>query len=350
MDGMDRDEELKASNKLINALGDVIRKMDTTTMPRCKFCQSDNVVFNGHRKGTQYYLCRNCGRGFVNNKSVPRGRFPIDTVAGALYNYYAGMSLNAICEGIKQSKQDDTSVSDTTIYNWLKKYTAIALNEAGNHKPQVGKKWVMDETVVKLNGKKHWLITAIDKDTRFLVGMKLSTNRNRKDIQEVLEHATASTGVIPSEILTDGWVGYPDAVELAYGADAKHIKSTPFTDKELSTNLMERWNGTLKDRLKPMRGMDRNSNMQLILDGFVFFYNYLRPHMGLGGQTPAQAAKTGYPYESWGDVVRSEMPNVEMTDEDRNRYKVERKARRIKQRAGRLGRCGTVTSVGGLRH
>jgi len=346
---MDKDTELEASNKLINALGDVIRKVDITTMPKCKFCQSDNVVFNGHRRGTQYFLCRNCGRGFVDNKGVPRGRFPIDVVARALYNYYAGMSLNAICEGIRQSKQDDTSVSDTTVYNWLKKYTAIALNEAENHKPQVGKKWVMDETVVKLNGKKHWLITAIDKDTRFLVGMKLSTNRNRKDIQEVLERATVKTGVIPSEILTDGWVGYPDAVEQAYGADAKHIKSTPFTDADMSTNLMERWNGTLKDRLKPMRGMDRNSNMQLILDGFVFYYNYLRPHMALGGKTPAQVARTGYPYESWGDVVRSELPKVELTDEDRSRYRVERKVRRIRRKRTGKRTSDIQTTMRGLR-
>jgi len=346
---MGKDTELEASNKLINALGDVIRKMDINTMPRCKFCGSDNVVFNGHRKGTQYFLCRNCGRGFVDNKGVPRGRFPIDIVARALYNYYAGMSLNAICEGIRQSKRDDTTVSDTTVYNWLKKYTAIALNEAENHKPQVGKKWVMDETVVTLNGKKWWLITALDKDTRFLVGMKLSANRSRKDRQEVLERATAKTGTIPSVVLTDGWVGYPDAIEQAYGADSKHIKSKPFTDKELSTNLMERWNGTLKDRLKPMRGMDRNSNMQLILDGFVFFYNYLRPHMGLGGKTPAQAAKTGYPYESWGDVVRSEMPKVELTDEDKTRYRVGRKVRVARQKLRRSRGSETPTSMRGIR-
>ena len=345
---MDRNDELKASNKLINALGDVIRKVDITTMPRCKFCQSDNVVFNGHRKGTQYFLCRNCGRGFVDNKGVPRGRFPIDTVATALYNYYAGMSLNAICEGIRQSKQDDTSVSDTTIYNWLKKYTAIALNEADNHKPQVGKKWVMDETVVKLNGKKHWLITAIDADTRFLLGTKLSTNRNKKDIQEVLEEATRKTGTIPNKVLTDGWGGYREAMEQAYGADSKHIVTTPFTDAELSTNLMERWNGTLKDRLKPMRGMDRNSNMQVILDGFVFFYNYLRPHMGLGGKTPAQAAKTGYPYESWGDVVRSEMPKVELTDDDRGRYRVGRKVRAVRRKTKR-GTRDIPTVIRGIR-
>lgn len=346
---MAKKPKLDATDKLLNSLGDVLRKVDMTTMPRCKFCQSENVVFNGHRKGTQYLLCRNCGRGFVDNKGVPRGRFPIDTVGNALYNYYAGMSLNAICEGIRQGSNDEKSVSDTTIYNWLAKYTAIALNEAGNHKPQVGKKWVMDETVVTLDGRKWWLVTALDCDTRYLLGMKLSTNRNRKDIQEVLERATAKTGVIPSEILTDGWVGYPDAVEQAYGANAKHIKSKPFAEADLSTNLMERWNGTLKDRLKTMRGMNRNSNFQLILEGFVFFYNYLRPHMALGGKTPAQVAKVSYPYQNWGDVVRSEMPQVELADEDRARYRVGRKVRAARRkRTGR--RSGDVlTTMKGIR-
>jgi len=333
---------------LLDALGDYMNRAEITET-RCKFCGSTDVVRNGHRKGTQYWLCKNCGRGFVANKAVPRGRFPIDTVARALYNYYAGMSLNAICEGIKQASNNEDTVSDTTIYNWLAKYTAIALNEARNYKPQVGKEWVMDETVVTLDGKKHWLITAIDKDTRFLLGTKLSTNRNKKDIQAVLEEATAKTGVIPDKVFTDGWGGYRDAMEMAYGADSKHIVTKPFTDADMSTNLMERWNGTLKDRLKPMRGMDRNSNMQLILDGFVFYYNYLRPHMGLGGKTPAEAAKAGYPYKNWGDVVRSEMPKVELTDEDRTRYKVGRKMRVARRKPRRSGRSETLTSVRGLR-
>lgn len=167
-------------------------------------------------------------------------------------------------------------------------------------------------------------------------------------IQEVLEQATDKTGVIPSEILTDGWVGYPDAVEQAYGADAKHIKSKPFAEADLSTNLMERWNGTLKDRLKTMRGMDRNSNMQLILEGFVFYYNYLRPHMALGGKTPAQVAKVNYPYQNWRDVVRSEMPKVELTDEDRSRYKVERKVRRIRRKQTGRGTSNVPTTMRGI--
>ncbi|MFC1982393.1 integrase core domain-containing protein [Chloroflexota bacterium] len=121
-------------------------------------------------------------------------------------------------------------------------------------------------------------------------------------------------------------------MELAYGADSKHIVTKPFVDKELSTNLMERWNGTLKDRLKPMRGMDRNTKFQLILEGFVFFYNYLRPHMGIGGKTPAEAAKVDYPYKNWGDVVGSQMPKVEVPKGASTTYRVRRKVRAMRRK------------------
>lgn len=147
---MDYKAEYEVQRRIVKALGNYIPNSEST-LPPCKFCGSTDVVRNGHRKGTQYWLCKTCGRGFVANQAVPKSRFPIDTVSSALYNYYAGMSLNAICEGIRQHTGE--TVSDTTVYNWLAKYTAIALNEANNYQLQVGKKWVMDETVVTQDGK-----------------------------------------------------------------------------------------------------------------------------------------------------------------------------------------------------
>lgn len=125
---MDRDAELESYRRLAMSLGDAIGKATSFELPTCKFCGSTNVVKNGHRKGTQYWLCRYCGHGFVANQTLPRSRYPIDMMSRALYNYYAGMSLNAICEGIKQDTGEP--VTDTSVYNWLAKYTAIALNEA----------------------------------------------------------------------------------------------------------------------------------------------------------------------------------------------------------------------------
>ena len=292
--------------KAAKVLEDIIQmRIDMAMGRHCKFCGSMNIVRNGTRQGTQYWLCRNCGRGFVDNKALPKMKYPIDIIADAVYGYYAGASLNKISEGIEQKAQLKPSTS--SVYGWIQKLTNAGLDEAKKHQPQVGSKWVMDETVITLNGKKYWYIIAIDSDTRFILGTKVSHNRNKKDIQSVLEESTAKTGKIPDVVLSDGWRGYEDAIELAYGSESKHIISSPFESKELSTNLIERWNGTLKDRLKPMRGMGRNENVQLVLEGFVFYYNYLRPHQTLG-KTPAEAAHIKFPHKSWLDIAKSLSP------------------------------------------
>ncbi len=43
-----------------------------------------------------------------------------------------------------------------------------------------------------------------------------------------------------------------------------------------------------------MRGLDSEETAQNILDGERFYYNHIRPHMSLGGLTPAQVS--GLPY------------------------------------------------------
>jgi hypothetical protein len=57
---------------------------------------------------------------------------------------------------------------------------------------------------------------------------------------------------------------------------------------------MERLNGTVRERLKVMRGFDGADTGQKILDGERFYYNNIRPHMGLGMLTPGQVA--GVPF------------------------------------------------------
>jgi putative transposase len=294
--------------EVIILMGDKIAMKFVADMPRCKFCQSVNVVKNGKRNNVQYYLCKECGRGFVHNRGLPHMRYPMDIVADAVYDYYAGVSLRKIRDGIDQKIQ--RRPSDSAIYGWVKRLTKIGLAEAKKHTPQVGDKWLADESVIRLkDGKKYWLINVIDYDTRFLLVSKLSRSRGIKDILEAFETALAKAKKYPKQMLTDGWLAYDDACERAFASETKHMVTTPFVEKEKSTNVVERWHGTLKDRLKPMRGMDKSETHQLILEGFVLNYNYLRPHESLNHKTPAEAAKIAtFPYRSWLDIIRSKIP------------------------------------------
>ena len=51
---------------------------------------------------------------------------------------------------------------------------------------------------------------------------------------------------------------------------------------------MERLNGEFRDREKVMRGLKRTDSP--ILKGYQIYHNFVRPHEGLNGETPADRA------------------------------------------------------------
>src|SRR5215210_1370234 len=67
----------------------------------------------------------------------------------------------------------------------------------------------------------------------------------------------------------------------------KHIKHIRFKG-DTHNNKMERMNGEVRDREKVMRGLKRQDTK--ILTGYQIYHNYLRPHEGLDGKTPAEAS------------------------------------------------------------
>jgi putative transposase len=56
---------------------------------------------------------------------------------------------------------------------------------------------------------------------------------------------------------------------------------------DMNNNKMERLNGEFRDREKIVRGLKKVDSP--LISGYQMFHNYLRPHMGLNGLTPAEA-------------------------------------------------------------
>ncbi|MFA4823655.1 MAG: integrase core domain-containing protein [Methanoregula sp.] len=57
-----------------------------------------------------------------------------------------------------------------------------------------------------------------------------------------------------------------------------------------NNNILERLNGTFRERIKVMRSLDSAMGAEEFAAGMQTFYNYIRPHMGINGMTPAQMA------------------------------------------------------------
>lgn len=156
--------------------------------------------------------------------------------------------------------------------------------------------------MLNIGGKKVWFWDIIDEDTRFLLASHISRSRTTNDARKLIRSAFERAGSkTPSVIITDGLRAYQDAVELEFGADTKHIRSKPFTEKD-TTNCIERFHGSLKDRTKVMRGLKDVRTTRLILDGWLVHYNFIRNHESLG-KTPAEASGIKFPHKNWQDIV-----------------------------------------------
>ncbi|MCI2425224.1 transposase, partial [Candidatus Acetothermia bacterium] len=57
-----------------------------------------------------------------------------------------------------------------------------------------------------------------------------------------------------------------------------------------------------------MKGLKTRKSARLILDGWLVFYNFLRPHEALknkqGNLTPAEKAGIRFPFRNWLDIVK----------------------------------------------
>lgn len=268
---------------------------------KCKYCGSKNLWLYGKYKGKQQFYCRDCKRKFTGNFALPKMRSPVSQVGDALQSYFSGMSLNEVKQNMEQ--QYDYSPSVSTIYRWLDRFIKQAHDKVKDITPNVGDTWIADETVIKINRKKHWLFDCIDAKTRFLLASHLSPNRGTREARALMEKAAERANKAPKVVMTDKLAAYLDGIELAFGADAEHKQGSPF-DVQANTNLIERFQGTLKDRMKVLRGLKKLETAKKFIEGWLINYNYFRPHISLKGKTPARKAGIILSINDWLDVVR----------------------------------------------
>lgn len=266
----------------------------------CKHCGGHNIIRYGKYNNQQRFWCKDCKRKFADNDALPEMQTPVEQIGTAIGMFYEGQSLNSITRLITQIY--GSYPSDSTVYRWVSRFTKRAVKGLKDYKPDVGSVWVADETVLKLDGKKVWFWDIIDAKTRYLIASHISRTRTIKDAQMLMKKAYDTTGKIPRVIYTDKLSSYLDGIELTFGADTKHKQGSPF-DVANNNNLIERFHGTLKARTKIMRGLKDIDTAKLFTQGWLLYYNYLRPHESLKGSTPAKVASVRYPYRNWQDIV-----------------------------------------------
>ena len=87
-------------------------------------------------------------------------------IAKALDLYFRGVSFRQVADHFAQAY--GLKVSPMTVYRWVTESSQLAGEWLNAQGAKVGERWNVDETVVSVDGDKHWVWNVMDSETRFL--------------------------------------------------------------------------------------------------------------------------------------------------------------------------------------
>lgn len=97
----------------------------------------------------------------------------------------------------------------------------------------------------------------------------------------------------PQVMVTDGLHSCIDAFKKEFftlrNPRTKHIRKARFIDRT-NNNIVERLQGTIREREKVMRGLKTERTAKTMIEGYRAYYNFIRPHQSLNEKTPPQQA------------------------------------------------------------
>lgn len=276
-------EEVRQQNKI------TISPISTTC---CIHCKSEKITKDGirhNKKGDiQKYYSKNCNKYFTINLGFERMKHDPQGITMAMQLYFSGESLRNVSKALKLIGME---VTHQTIYNWIVKYTKLLKEHLNKIEPKVGDAWRADEVFVKIRGELRYVFSVMDDETRFWIAQEVANRKEGHNARGLLQKAKQTTGTKPKVFVTDGLHSYAEAYRKEFWTQKRlnrtlHIHHIHLQG-DMNNNKMERLNGEFRDREKVTRGIKKEDS--IMFDGYQIFHNYLRPHMGLEGKTPAQA-------------------------------------------------------------
>ena len=257
----------------------------------CPICMSTTVKQRGVRKNLNgtipRYYCPSCNHWFVVDEGFAKMRHDAKIITLVLDSYFRGLSARKIQEQLWQFY--GLRIHHKTVFNWIRKYVPLLETWMNNQVHYTSKMWHSDEMAVKIGGAEkeaNWIWNVLDRGTRFLLASEVVGNRSLRPARHIMVLAKQrAAGSHPDVVVTDKLASYPRAIEAAFAGRANrevpyHLRKPRFVDPT-NNNLVERLNGTIREREKILRGFKKQRTAQVLVDGFRVYYNLMRTHQTL---------------------------------------------------------------------
>ncbi|MGO7078939.1 IS6 family transposase (plasmid) [Rhizobium leguminosarum] len=201
--------------------------------------------------------------------SYKRYRFPPAVIAHAVWLYVRfPLSLRLVEEMLLER---GIVVSYETIRCWARKFGPDYAGRFRRKSPRTSDVWHLDEVVVTIGGRKHWLWRAVDQDG-YVLDEIVQSRRNTKAAKRLLIRLMKKQGCLPKRIVTDKL--------RSYGAARRQVM--PVVEHRSHKGLNNRAENShlpLRKRERVMQGFRSPGGLQRFVSVFSAVRNlFVPPH------------------------------------------------------------------------
>src|SRR4051794_18370947 len=149
-------------------------------------------------------------------------RFPAEVISQAVWLYFRFLLSLRMVEEMLAAR--GIIVSHETIRQWALKFGQAFANRIRRRLPRAGEKWHLDEVVIKIAGKKHWLWRAVDQDG-IVLDILVQSRRDKRAAKRLLRKLLKRQCRPPRVLITDKLASYGAAKrEITPGIEHRQHK------------------------------------------------------------------------------------------------------------------------------
>ncbi|MDE9566894.1 IS6 family transposase [Xenorhabdus bovienii] len=188
--------------------------------------------------------------------------YPVDIIAQCVRWYLAySLSLRNLEEIMAER---GIAVDHSTLSRWVHRLVPLIVKRYRRSKPEVERRWRMDETYIKIKGQWRYLYRAVDSDGN-TVEFLLTAHRDKKAALRFFKKAMRQHG--QPDVVTLDKSGANKAALDEINKEKPKNKPINIRQNKYLNNLIEQDHRNVKRRTRPMLGFKNFRGTQTLLAG-----------------------------------------------------------------------------------
>ena len=219
-------------------------------------------------------------------------RFPAEVISHTVWLYFRFPLSLRMVEDMLAAR--GIIVSHETIRQWALKFGQDFANQIRRRLPRAGDKWHLDEVVIKIAGKKHWLWRAVDQDG-IVLDILVQSRRDKRAAKRFLRKLLKKQRRPPRVLITDKLASY-GAAKGEVMPSVEHRKHKGLNNRAENSHQPTRRRERQMKRFKSARQVQRFLSAH---DQINNLFHLRRDHVTA---SEYRAARTRA-FQTWGEVT-----------------------------------------------